>query len=758
MSFRLYLSLLFVFAFSVAWCEDAPHRWVNPLIGTGASGHTYPGPTLPFGLVQPSPVSGAVGWGYCSEYRHDDARLFGFTQTHLSGTGCMDLGDLLLMPVDGGRVVEPDSFLHAPCPQALHPLGSRKGREVAEVGYYGVQLPEVPVWSEVTATQRVAFYRHEFGKAVAQPALYMDLQHGPAWSWAQYDRHVVEASWALADSVTFVGHRRSRVWVDQDVYFVVRFSQPVQQVDQYPFRPGNVGRRLLLRFAPLGGAALSVKVALSTVSVDNAWENLCRELPSWDFAATRRAAERAWDELLGRVCVEGTPEQRTQFYTALYHTLVQPNNLADTNGQYLDARRSVRTAPQGGMYSTFSLWDTFRAVHPLYHLIVPERVGPMISSLIEQGETQGYLPIWALWGREAQTMIGNHAVAVIAEAYAKGCRDFDVERAYALVHRTLTEDHGAKTRWSIYDRYGYYPYDLVRDESVSQTLEMCYDDYAAAQLARALGHEADARKFEHRSNAFRNLFDPSTGFMRPKDSRGVWRTPFDPDALAHAESRGGDYTEGNAWQYSWHVLHDVPGLIRLMGAGGASRASGRINVEELRGAPTVEECARFCARLDSFFLRPLSDSSLPDVSGLIGQYAHGNEPSHHVPYLYALAGQPRRTACVVNQISDTFYRATPDGLCGNDDCGQLSAWYIFACLGFYPLDPVSGTYVLGVPQLPRTTLHLPQGRTFTIVAEGLTPDRRHVHEIRLNGQALQRPFLTHTELMHGGELRFVMGE
>ena len=354
--------------------------------------------------------------------------------------------------------------------------------------------------------------------------------------------------------------------------------------------------------------------------------------------------------------------------------------------------------------------------------------------MIAQGEDQGFLPIWALWGKETQTMIGNHAVSVIAEAYAKGIKGFDAERAYAMVRKTLMESHPAKSNWEVYNRYGYYPYDLIPLESVSQTLEFCYDDYAAADFARRLGKKDDSKFFAARADNFKHLFDPTTGFMRPKDSQGRWRTPFHPDAIGHAESGTGDYTEGNAWQYTWHVQHDVPGLIRLMG--------GR---------------ERFLNKLDSLFVVELKDVNLPDVTGLIGQYAHGNEPSHHVAYLYTLAGRPERTQELVREICDTQYHPTPEGLCGNDDCGQMSAWYMLSAMGFYPVDPVSGQYVFGAPQLPAVTLHLPGGRTFVIEGHNLSKDNLYVKEIWLNGKRWKKPTISHADIVRGGKLVFVMG-
>lgn len=730
---RTLLSLLFSCA-TLVTTAGVHTQWVNPFIGTAATGHTFPGATVPFGLAQPSPVTGAVGWQYCSEYIHSDTHIWGFTQTHLNGTGCTDLGDILLMPTFPLLHQQADTTGVAQSNDRLNLYGSRKEKEIARPGYYAVTLPDARTQVEVTSTPHVAYYRLQYQLPQGElPQLYIDLQHGPAWRWSQYHSHVKSCEWSWLDAQTLCGKIRSLVWAEQDLFFVMKFSHPMQRIDALESRPGNKGARLLTSFST---SHLEVKVALSSTSVDAALANLNAELPSWNFDEVVQQADRQWEGYLSRIQVEGSDADKTNFYTAFYHTLIQPNNIADIDGSYLDTKGKLSKAIDGKtMYSTFSLWDTYRAAHPFYTLFVPERVDGFVNSLIAQGESQGYLPIWALWGKETQTMIGNHAVSVIAEAYAKGFRGFDAERAYAIVRKTLTENHGEKTNWDIYNKYGYYPYDLVKLENVSQTLEMCYDDYAAAQFARRLGKKRDAQFFAHRSNNFKHLFDPQSGFMRPKDSQGQWRTPFHPDAVGHAESGTGDYTEGNAWQYTWHVQHDVPALIQLMG--------GK---------------ERFLNKLDSLFVVPLKDNFLPDVTGLIGQYAHGNEPSHHVAYLYALAGRPERTQELVRQICETQYLPKPDGLCGNDDCGQMSAWYMFSAMGFYPVDPVSGRYVFGAPQIPYFHLSLPNNKFLEIEARNLSRNHLYVKRITLNGRPYTRPYIDHATLLKGGKLVYEMGE
>ena len=481
------------------------------------------------------------------------------------------------------------------------------------------------------------------------------------------------------------------------------------------------------------GDELMMKVALSTTSVAGAKKNLEAEIPAWDFDGVRDAAHNEWNSYLSRIEIEGTDDEKTNFYTSFYHALIQPNEISDVDGMYRNAADSVVKAGTGTFYSTFSLWDTYRAAHPFYTLIIPERVDGFVNSLIEQGEVQGFLPIWALWGKENYCMIGNHGVSVIAEAYRKGFRGFDAERAFNIIKKTQTVSHPLKSNWEVYTKYGYFPTDLIKAESVSSTLESVYDDYAAADMARRMGKEEDAAYFAKRADYYKNLFDTETQFMRPRKADGTWKAPFNPSALGHSESIGGDYTEGNAWQYTWHVQHDVPGLIRLFGGE-----------------------KPFLNKLDSLFTVTLEGEGLADVTGLIGQYAHGNEPSHHVTYLYALAGRPERTQELIREIFDTQYRNKPDGLCGNDDCGQMSAWYMLSAMGFYPVNPVSGEYVFGAPQLPEMVLHLAGGKTFTIIAENLSKEHKYVDSITLNGEPYTKNTISHEDIVKGGTLVYKM--
>lgn len=705
--------------------QDTPQtdytQYVDPFIGAADNGHTFPGACRPFGMIQTSPVTGAVGWRYCSEYMYADSIIWGFTQTHLNGTGCMDLGDILVMPFTGERHRTWDAYRSR----------FSKTTENATPGYYTVTLDQAKVKAELTATIHTALHRYTYEQADSASIL-IDLQHGPAWNEKQYHSQVNSCEVNWENDSTLTGHVNNKVWVDQDYYFVMQFSRPVIDHFELPMAETEKGKRLVASFNIQPGEEVLMKVALSTTGVEGAKANMAAEVPGWDFEGIRTAAKADWNSYLSRIEVEGTDEEKTNFYTSFYHALIQPNEISDVDGRYRNAADSVVNATGGKFYSTFSLWDTYRAAHPFYTLMVPERVDGFINSLVDQAEVQGYLPIWGLWGKENFCMVANHGVSVVAEAYAKGFRGFDAERAFNAIKQTQTVSHPLKSNWENYMKYGYFPTDLTEAESVSSTLESVYDDYAAADMAKRMGKTEDAAYFARRADFYKNLFDSSTQFMRPKKSDGTWKSPFNPSQIGHAESVGGDYTEGNAWQYTWHVQHDVPGLIALFGG---------------------EE--PFLNKLDSLFTLKL-ETTQADVTGLIGQYAHGNEPSHHVTYLYALAGRPERTQELIREIFDTQYSPKPNGLCGNDDCGQMSAWYMFSAMGFYPVNPVSGEYVFGAPQLPEFVLHLADGKTFTIKAEGLSEANKYVKSITLNGEPYTKNFISHADIVKGGTLVYQM--
>lgn len=693
--------------------------YADPLVGTADNGHTFPGACVPFGMVQPSPDSGNDEWKYCSGYNIADDTLIGFSQTHLNGTGCQDLGDILLFPFSG----HPESYR----------VGYDKAGQVAFPGYYAVSL-ENGVKAELTATERTAQYLFHYSEGNSRRLL-VNFQNGIVFTPENLLEHVKAAQINYESTNTISGHLSVKNWVAREVYFVLVFSEPYVIKTHLPLQPQEKADKVVLDFST-GDAPLGVKVALSTVSVDGARASLRSENPGWDFEKTRANAHEKWHALLSRVKVEGSENQKKNVYTSLYHLFIQPNEISDIDGRFRGIDGEVYTAEGGRFFSTFSLWDTYRAAHPFYTLFNPDQVDDFVGSMVAQSRIQGYLPIWPLWGGETHAMIGNHAVPVLVEACLKGIPGIDAEAAYAAVRTSLTENH-KKSDWDIYNKYGYYPYDLVPVESVSRTLESGYDDYCASLLAGKLGYKEDSLFFARRSLNYLNLFDPSSKLVRGKDAAGNWRTPFDKFRLSHAATAGGDYTEGNAWQYTWHVQQSPQTLIGLMGGDAA-----------------------FETKLDSlFFLDVVSEANsgfVDDVTGLIGQYAHGNEPSHHVAYFYQFAHRPWKTEALVREVFDRFYRPLPDGLCGNDDCGQMSAWYLFSAMGFYPVDPVSCEYVIGAPQIPSISLQLGNGNTFTMQAHNLSERNKYVKSVRLNGEPLEGFILSHQAILAGGLLEFEM--
>ncbi len=698
----------------------SPLSCVDLFIGTAGDGHTFPGACVPFGMVQASPETNNIGWDYCSGYHFEDSEIIGFAQDHLNGTGSQDLGDVLIFPFTGGN---------------NRPFKSnyRKYNQYASPGYYRVRFDDDKVDAEVTATEHVALYNFNYYDDCGK--LLVDLQSGDVLTDEELHNHVLAASLDMPDDCTLRGSLKMRCFGERQVFFVIKTSKPYTVDSIIPAQPGEKAKRLILRFDTAGDPAVMVKVALSTVGTDGAEASLGRECAGWDFAGTREAAEGKWRDILSRVSVEGSDSVKTMFYTSLYRACIQPNNIADTDGRYRAADGNVHRASFGSHYSIFSLWDTFRAAHPLYTILTPEMVSPMVQSMLDYSHVRGFLPIWPVWGWETYGMIANHGVPVVVDACLKGFKIDKVE-AYNAVKASLTRSH-KKSEWETYLKYGYYPFDLVKVESVSRTMESCYDDWCAAQMAKRLGHKADYKEFLRRSGFWKNLFDPSVGLVRGKDSNGQWRTPYDPFQLGHAYTGGGDFTEGNAWQYTWQVMHDPLGLADAMGG--------------------KEKCL---AKLDSLFtLTTVSKHNAGwtgDVTGLIGQYSHGNEPCHHVAYLYAVLGQPWKTQELVREITDKFYVSKPDGLSGNDDCGQMSAWYIFSAMGFYPFNPVGGDYVLGAPQLDKVAISLPNGKAFTMEAKGLSKTNKYVRRVTMNGKPVNGCTINHTDIMKGGHLVFEM--
>lgn len=722
---------------------------VDPFIGTGGEGHTFPGATVPFGMVQLSPDTRIQprkdAYGWAAGYRHDDRTIVGFSHTHFSGTGHSDLGDVLLMPISGEVKLErgnPDQ------PGSGYTSRFRHEGEIAQPGYYAVSLDDYDVRAELTATARVGVHRYTFPRGKPAHVL-IDLRT----SLYDYPGKVLWSRLRLRPDGTVTGFRETRGWAPgRQLYFALRFSRPVQgrqlhdteqDVAYKGFPPPGEkdprqraqieGRQIVAAFdfADTPGPLL-VKVAISPVSEDNAIANLDAEVPGWDFDGVRADARRQWARALGAIEIDAPAPQRRGFYTALYHTLLGPTLFMDSDGRYRGPDNAVHQAQGFTHYSTFSLWDTYRALHPLLTLVQPEqRSNDFVQSLLaaRRHSPYGVLPVWAFHGQETWCMIGYHAVPVIADAYMKGIRGYDANEA--LEAMVASANYGPYDGIAQYRELGYVPID-EEGEAASKTLEYAFDDWTIARVAEAMGRKEVAAEFNRRAANWKHAFDPATGFMRARKRDGAFREPFDPAASGY----GSDYTEGNAWQYSWYVPQDVAGLARAHG--GEDKLLARLD-------------AVFEAKVD-----PKIFAHMEDITGLIGWYAHGNEPSHHVAYLYAHAGQPWRTQARLAAIMASQYAPRPDGLAGNDDLGQMSAWYVFTALGFYPVAPASNQYVIGRPFLPRATLNLPNGKRFTVIAEGLDEAHPYIGRATLDGKPLDRAYLEHAEILAGGELRFTM--
>jgi len=704
-----------------------PARLVNPFIGTDGTGHVFPGATRPFGMVAPSPDNAGGGWDYTSGYQYRAPKILGFSNTHISGAGIPDLGDVLLQPAAGSR-----------WNMASSDFASRydKRTETAAPGFYAVTLKDHGVRVELTATQRVALHRYTFQRAGRVQVL-VDLQHGlhygdhPRVTAASVQHDAAQG--AVSGTVAVNG------WTGREASFVLRFNRPFTQAQTLPARPGEKAPRLVLDFDLGAGRVLEARVALSTVDVAGARGNLQQDLQR-SFDSVRREARAEWNALLSRLHIEAPERTRRIVHSALYRVFMHPSDIADADGRVRGPTGQVQQAAGGVYYSTLSLWDTFRAVHPLFTLLVPERVDGIVNTLLQHHAAQGYLPLWTAWGRETHTMIGNPALPVMADAVAKGFKGFDLQHALrAMVETSTLPRPGAppwaQRDWSAYEEFGFVAFDRISNEAVSKTLELGIGDAAVARVAAAAGDTATATRFARRAQGWRHLWDPGTQMMRGKDSQGRWRTPFDPLVPTSPLNNPGDYTEANAWQYTLTpALHDPAGLVQQMGGPAA-----------------------FEAWLDRFFtvLAP-GDNKHLGQEALIGQYAHGNEPSHHIAYLYAWTAAPWKGHALIRRIVRDFYGDGPGGITGNDDCGQMSAWLVLSTLGLYPVVPASGNWVLGAPQVQAATLRLAGGRTLRIHAQGFGGDRLFARDAVLNGQRVDPLTLPHAALAAGGDLRFTM--
>lgn len=722
------VNLLAAFILSVN-CISAQNltRWVNPFIGTGAvqsslSGNNYPGATVPFGMVQLSPdTREAPDWAQASGYDYNDSIIYGFSHTRLSGTGASDFIDILLFPTISDK--RKSTFTHQ--------------HEQARPGYYQVLLKDEKIQAELTASVHVGVHRYTCSDG-DQLKLWLDLDHSA--NKGSWNRRIIQSQLRMVSPTVVEGYRIITGWAKlRKIYFHLEFSQPIlsnQLYDgnrMYENTPVINGTELrgLFCFDKKWNKELICKVALSPVSIENARLNMATEVPGWDFEYIARAAETSWEKELKKIIIQGTDLQKKIFYTALYHTMVQPNTMSDVNGEYMASDYVTRSVAKGEVhYSTFSLWDTFRAAHPLYTLIHTHRIPDFVKSMMRQYDYYGYLPVWQLWGQDNYCMIGNHSIPVIVDAVLKGVAGVDEEKAYEAVFNSSIVSH-PNSPFEVWEKYGYMP-ENIQTQSVSITLEQAFDDWCVAQLAKRLGKEKDYNHFMKRSAFYRNLFNSKTGFFQPKNDKGEWIEPFDP--YKYGANGGYPFTEGNAWQYFWYVPQNIPDLISLTGGNKA-----------------------FVAKLDTFFTVSYQSGALNDnASGFVGQYAHGNEPSHHVAYLYACAGEPWKTQKYVAYIMNEQYNDSSSGYAGNDDCGEMSAWYVFGALGFYPVNPVSGEYVIGTPMLEEAVIQLPGRKTFTVKAPRKEDNEVYICSMKLNGEKYTKNYITHQNIMKGGILEFVM--
>ena len=699
---------------------------VNPLVGTDAHGHTYPGATLPFGMVQLSPDTGNSGWDWCSGYHYSDNTIMGFSHTHLDGTGCPDYGDFLFMPTIGALKFEAGSKVN---PDEGYRSRFSHDREVVMPGYYAVHLDDYGIDVQLTVTKRVGVHRYVY-PATRKANVILDITHFIGYT------DIRESRVEIVNDREVRGFVRKNGWSpDRYLYFTARFSRPFEksglridgQLNESARKAKGKNLQCFVQFDTTRQREVMVKVALSGVSCDGASRNMDAECPSWEFQNICDSAKNQWQQQLSKITVRGgTTKNQQIFYTALYHSCLAPNLFMDVDGRYRGTDKKIHTAKDFENYTVFSLWDTFRAAHPLFTLIEQERTNDFINSMLGKYDQQGLLPYWELASGETWCMIGYHAIPVIADAWMKGIRGYDIENAFEAMKKSAIQDHQGLSE---YKTLGFISMDND-SQSVSRTVEYAYDDWCIAEIANMLGKSDEYDYFSRRAQNYRNLFDRSIGFIRGKNGNGTWKLDFNPD---HIPSEGAsEYTEGNSWHYSWFAPHNINGLISLMGGDQG-----------------------FIQKLDELFVRP--GREYVDVSGLIGQYAHGNEPCQNYAYLYAYAGAPWKTQEKISQIVKTLYTEKPDGLCGNNDCGQMSAWYVFSAMGMYPVCPTQPIYVFGTPLFPDVSMGLENGKVFNIGAENHSDANIYIQSVTLNGKPYTKSYIQHSDVINGGKLVFKMG-
>jgi len=692
-----------------------PASYINPFIGTDWHGHTYPGAATPFGMVQLSPQTRLDGWDGCSGYHYTDSVIYGFAHTALNGTGVSDYGDILLMPVVGAPVF----------PNTEYSSGFSKANESAEAAYYKVFLDKPGVLAEMTTTTRVGYHRYTFPET-KEANIIIDLKH----------RDRVTGSWIeFVSDTEIIGMRRSSNWAEDMVwYFHAEFSKPFSRrgiavndtLQEQVLRAEGLNIKAFAGFETEENEVIEVKVALSAVDTEGAYNNMKAEIPGWNFDEVKKAGFDAWNSALEKITVRGgTTEQYTVFYTAMYHAMLQPNTFHDVDGRYRGIDREVYKTDEFTNYTVFSLWDTYRTWHPLMTIIEQKRTNDFILTMLNMYEKGGLLPIWELAANETYCMIGNHSISVIADAWMKGIRGFDGEKALEAMLHSATRDHFGL---DVYREHGYIPGEKEH-ESISKTLEYAYNDWCIAVMAKDLGRDDVYLEYLRRAQSYKNILCPETGFMRPR-LNGSWLTPFDPTTVDW------HFTEANSWQYSFYVPQDIIGFMNLLGG---------------------EEA--LAAKLDELFETeaPISGRDMKDITGLIGQYAHGNEPSHHMAYLYNFAGQPWKTQKMVRKIMDEQYTHLPDGISGNEDCGQMSAWLIMSAMGFYPVTPGKPEYIIGTPWFPEMEIRLENGKIFRITATNISSKNCYIQSAKLNGKGYDKSYILHSDIINGGHLHFEMG-
>lgn len=689
-------------------------KFVNTFIGTDGTGHTFPGPSMPFGMVQPGPDNSIEGWNHTSGYQYKDTLLLGFSQMRFSGTGIGEMGNILLLPFNQNKIQYKNSY--------------HKDSEKANVGYYSLTKKD-GIKVELTCSERVAFHKYTYPDKQAQ--LLLDFQHGIQFL---NDSLVLENDIKIENNTTISGYCKTKGWVTKKYFFTIQFETPFSRIQELPKIKKQNAPRYNINFELTDNKILHTKIALSTVSIEGAKLNLKSEIPHWNFEKVKLNTEKVWNDYLNRIDIEAPQKQKEIFYTSLYHLLLQPSNIADVDGNYRGANDAINNAPNKEYYSTLSIWDVYRGAFPLLQIIVPEKIDGIVNTLLLHHKAAGFLPIWTAWGQDNYCMIGNHAIPMILSAYNNGFKGFDKNEALNAMIETSTKSH-INSDWELYNQYGYYPLDKLDNEAVSRTLESGYDDWCVAEMALKLNDKEKYNAFNKRAHFYKNLFDTNTNLFRGKDTNGNWRKPFDPFTATSPMNNPGDYTEANAWQYFWTpAQYDIEGMKNLLGGTSA-----------------------FTKKLDEFFtIESINPNKFLGQEAMIGQYAHGNEPSHHIVYLYAFSDTPKVGQKYIHKIINEFHNNTPDGMIGNDDCGQMSAWYILSSLGFYPVNPANGEFVLGVPQVKNATIHLKNNKKFTVATSNFSEVNNYSNTQKLNNIKLSKPIINYSDIINGGTLHFQM--